>query len=552
MKKILLSLVLLVSCFLPLISQVIWSADPEQSTDLNQFFRRFDSGNYPQDYCVTQGDEAGVAPSRVTTPTDPTHGKVWKVNKPQDRKRGELARAEGETETYSAREGDDIYIGWRWKIDTENGQNIKEESTVWQWKSEGAHDQNYPINMEYDGDLTLNAWGPDYTNSVSQASRRTVLWRRAVPQNTWVTLVVRIKVEKENFGGLVQFWFNGQQQELSNSNFNNYRVNLSPDRLSAFHRTNDGTGVYPKWGIYNKKSCAYNASAYFDDMKIGRNLNAVMPSGNTVNTPPTITLTSPSNGDTYALGQSIDLRATANDDGAVAKVNFKVNGEFYSQDSDLPYLGTFTPTQVGTYVIGARAFDAQDLQTESTVTITVTQPNRPPTGIFTAPLADQFMEGYPELYIRVNETDLDGDSVDITLFMDEVEIRTEENGPFEWGHVTAAGTDLRSETLGLTEGEHVLKAVLVDAKGATNTITKTIRVNRVVTATQQQTLSNMSIYPNPSETGIFYLNQPFSYRVLGLKGDQVLQGHSNQIDLSAQPQGVYILSIGSQKVKLVR
>lgn len=260
-------------------AQVIWSADPNESTNVNDFFRRFDEGNYPQDYCKSPGDEAGVAHSGVTTPTDPTYGRVWKVNKPKNRKRGELARAEGEVKFYEPSEGDDIYIGWRWKIDTEDGAKITDEATVWQWKSISPHDQNYPLNMEYDGDLTLNAWGPDYANNTSQSSVRTVLWRKAIPQDTWVTFVVRIKVDKDDFGGLVQFWYNGVQQELGNANSNKYRVNISEDKLTVSHRTNDGKGVYPKWGIYNKKSCAYDVSAYFHDMKIGRSLDSVLPSG---------------------------------------------------------------------------------------------------------------------------------------------------------------------------------------------------------------------------------------------------------------------------------
>lgn len=275
----LLSIALLCLCFCAEASaQVIWSADPNESTNVNDFFRRFDEGNYPQDYCKTPGDEAGVSHSGVTTLSDSTYGRVWKVNKPKNRKRGEFARTEGDKNFYEPSEGDDIYIGWRWKIGTEDGAKITNEVTVWQWKSISPHDQNYPLNMEYDGDLTLNAWGPDYANNTSQKSMRTVLWRKAVSQDTWVTLVVRIKVDKDDFGGLVQFWYNGVQQELDNTKFNKYSVKLSEDNLTAYHRTNDGKGVYPKWGIYNKKSCAYDASAYFDAMKVGKSLDSVLPS----------------------------------------------------------------------------------------------------------------------------------------------------------------------------------------------------------------------------------------------------------------------------------
>lgn len=551
MKKIL--LVLISFQFYLAESQVIWSADPSQSTNENNFFRRFDSGNYPSDYCSTVGDEAGVPPSTVTTTNDPVHGKVWKVNKPINRKRGELARAEGTLNSYTAKEGDDIYIGWRWKIDTENGAKITQESTVWQWKSEGTHDQNYPLNMEYDGDLTFNAWGPDYANNSSQAAMRTVLWRKAVPQNTWVTFVVRIKIDKDDFGGLVQFWFNGEPQKLTNAEFDKYQVNLSSDKYTANHRTNDGSGVYPKWGIYNKKSCEYNASAYFDEMKIGESLSSVMPSGSTTpNSPPTVKMTSPSNGATFNIGETINLNATASDDGSVAKVNFKVNGAYYSQDQTMPYTGSFTPTETGIYVLSARAFDDEDAQTEDAVTVTVVQPNRAPSGYFVEPSFDEIEEGYTQLYVKVKDTDIDGDSVDITLYIDDVLIRKEQSGAFEWGHITPAGTDLRGETLNLTPGMHVLKAVILDERGMSATITKQLRVTSTVTGIFGFNENKVEVYPNPSNSGVFHLDNSMTFEVYDVQGHLVLQGSNDKIDLSGMPKGVYVLQTGDSVIRLMK
>nr|WP_224745756.1 heparin lyase I family protein [Neiella litorisoli] len=258
-------------------AQIIWSADPNQSTKVGDFFKRFDDGNYPQDYCVSKGDEAGVTPSSVSVVTDPEFGKVWQINKPKNRKRGEFARFEGLVNSLSPKEGDDIYIAWKWKIDTQDGAQIDKEITVFQWKSASPHNQNYPLNMEYDGDLTLNAFGADYEGKVGQFARRAVLWRQPVPQNEWVSFVVHIKVDKDDFGGLVRFWFNGEQQELDNLQSKKYRVKLSDDHKTVYHRTNDGRFVYPKWGAYNKKSCHYNVNAYFHDMKVGTTLSSVLP-----------------------------------------------------------------------------------------------------------------------------------------------------------------------------------------------------------------------------------------------------------------------------------
>ena len=256
----------------PLSAEIIWSADPHKSTNVTDFFKRLDDGNYPKDYCVVEGDEKGITSSSVTVVKDEKLGKVWMINKPINRKRGEFARFEGKLDNFSPKEGDDIYVAWQWKIDTVDQAKIDKEVTVFQWKSASPHNQNYPLNMEYDGELTLNAWGPNYVENKGYHKRRTVLWRKAVPQNEWVSIVIRIKVDKDDFGGLVQFWFNGEQQILGNLESQSYQVKLSEDKKTVFHRTNDGSFVYPKWGAYNKKSCKYNINAYFHNMKVGTSL----------------------------------------------------------------------------------------------------------------------------------------------------------------------------------------------------------------------------------------------------------------------------------------
>lgn len=649
LKKILIAFVCFQFSFVQ--AQVIWHADPSSSTNPNDFFRRFDSGNYPADFCYTSGDQNGVTASKVSTPNDSQYGKVWKINKPKNRKRGEFARAEGDKDYYKPKVGDDIYIGWRWKIGTENNTSINNEVAVWQWKAEGAHNQNYPVNLEYDGDLTLNAFGPDWYGGSFPSNRRAIIWRKAVPQDTWVTIVVRIKVSKSDKGakdGFVEFWFNGVKQKLGTGTNNNYKVDLSSDKYKAYHRTYDGTGVYPKWGVYNKNSCSYNASAYFDELKIGSSLTSVLPSGsNVANKPPTVNMTSPSNGAVFNVGEKIDLKATASDtDGNVDKVNFKLNGVYYSQDNDGPaYTGTFTPTSPGTYKLSARAFDDDNAQTENEVTITVVsannlptvnmtspsngstfdlgetinlsatanddgsvdyvnfkvndayysqdkigpaytsaftpttpgiyklsakafdntgltkevainitvvQPNRPPSGYFVNPAFDEIEEDYEKLYVRVQDTDIDGDSVDITLYIDDVLIRQEKSGVFEWGHITNAGDDFTDETLNLEPGMHTLKAVILDERGLTATITKDLLVKeKFVTSISGKESSNIFVFPNPSKSGVFHLNESKDWKVYELQGGLILEGASETVDLSSFANGVYLIKANGNVVRLI-
>ena len=96
----------------------IWYGDPNKPwRDVFVNFNREDNG--------------GTNPTLIST-TDPQHGKIWRVHKPAGAKRAEISRAKG----YNQREGETIYIGWRWKIDIANA-NPTNGFAVFQWKSEG-------------------------------------------------------------------------------------------------------------------------------------------------------------------------------------------------------------------------------------------------------------------------------------------------------------------------------------------------------------------------------------------------------------------------------
>jgi hypothetical protein len=98
-----------------------------------------------------------------------------------------------------------------------------------------------------------------------------------------------------------------------------------------------------------------------------------------------IVMTSPEANSSFELGQTITLSAEAvSTEFDITKVNFKINGSFYKQDSTAAYSTTWTPTEAGTYTVTARVFNADgaSLETASrTVTITdEEEPEVPDTG----------------------------------------------------------------------------------------------------------------------------------------------------------------------------
>ncbi|MEO6237798.1 MAG: Ig-like domain-containing protein [Vicinamibacterales bacterium] len=105
------------------------------------------------------------------------------------------------------------------------------------------------------------------------------------------------------------------------------------------------------------------------------------------NTPPTVSLTSPANGASYAAPATIALNATAADsNGTVARVEFYAGSTLLNSDSAAPYSFTWSNVLAGTYAVRAIAYDNAGATTSSaTATVTVAAAQPPPTAVvFTA------------------------------------------------------------------------------------------------------------------------------------------------------------------------
>jgi len=80
--------------------------------------------------------------------------------------------------------------------------------------------------------------------------------------------------------------------------------------------------------------------------------------GGTGNTAPTISLTSPTSGQSFPAGSSVTLAANASDPGgAVTRVEFRVDGNLVNTDTSSPYSFTVTGLAAGNHTAQATAFD---------------------------------------------------------------------------------------------------------------------------------------------------------------------------------------------------
>lgn len=248
----------------------LWYGDPNRSwRDVFVNFNREDAG--------------GTNPT-LTTVGDAQHGTVWSIHKPSGAKRAEISRAKG----YAQQEGEQIYVGWRWKAEIASGQPSGRGFATFQWKTAGSPSrQNYPFQMSYNGrTLSLNLYGPgeetwDEPGSIQR--RRNTVWSRDIAEGEWADIVLGIKVsrydgDQNSRKGHLEIWFNGQKQVLTPENgATEYDVQLSGDRTRVFHRTNDGSLTYPKWGAYGGPTRDFDIRVYLDEMRIGRDYASAAP-----------------------------------------------------------------------------------------------------------------------------------------------------------------------------------------------------------------------------------------------------------------------------------
>ena len=156
---------------------------------------------------------------------------------------------------------------------------------------------------------------------------------------------------------------------------------------AATHTTNDNPLLFGHWvpageywdGLVDEVRL-YSRS--LTESEIQATMNT--PIGPAVNQPPTVALTAPANGATFAAPATVDLSATASDpENSLARVEFYSGSTLLATDTTAPYSFTWSSVPAGSYAIRAVAYDGSGASASSaTSTITVTAgTTSPPTGV---------------------------------------------------------------------------------------------------------------------------------------------------------------------------
>ncbi len=182
------------------------------------------------------------------------------------------------------------------------------------------------------------------------------------------------------------------------------------------------------------------------------------------NQPPTVTFTSPTNGQTVSGTISVSVNAT-DADGTVASVKFDLPDGTSVTDTTSPYSTTFDTTKVanGNYTIKATATDNQNATTVATVPITVHN-NVPPTVSITSPTNSSTVSG--TVTVVASAADSDGF---ITMVAFDLPDGTS---------VAATATPFSAvfDSTKVPNGSHTITATATDNQNATTVTSVTITV----------------------------------------------------------------------------
>ncbi len=176
---------------------------------------------------------------------------------------------------------------------------------------------------------------------------------------------------------------------------------------------------------------------YNSPSSILKAINEAAGNNNPINNPPTVTWTSPGDGETIEQTtlSSIAIQATATDsDGAIQSFSFKHNNTTINASvSGSTYSANFTPSAFGEYSLIASATDNKGATTTKTITFTVKEKviggNTPPTISSLDPQNNSIIEQSTLSSIELKATITDDNAVDTVKFVvNTTEITPTKNG----------------------------------------------------------------------------------------------------------------------------
>ena len=178
------------------------------------------------------------------------------------------------------------------------------------------------------------------------------------------------------------------------------------------------------------------------------------------NQPPTVAITSPTNGASFTSPANVPITANASDpDGSVTNVAFFDGSTFLGETNNTPYTVTAT-LATGSHALTAVVTDNLGLSATSVVvTVTVSVANVPPSVTITNPPDNSTFGNTDTITIGASASDTDGSVTNVQFF----------DGLLSLGNRTTSPYTVSIGAFGFALGLHTVTAVASDNLGATAT-----------------------------------------------------------------------------------
>ena len=180
----------------------------------------------------------------------------------------------------------------------------------------------------------------------------------------------------------------------------------------------------------------------------------------TVGTPPTVSLTAPTDQSSVVVGTNVTLSATAaatNTPGNITKVVFNVDGTPVATVTGYPYNATYKFLNTGSYQLSAQVTDNNG-NTANSATVLIFVVNQPPPVVnITSPATGNSVSVSSGVTVTANATSPAGTIASVQFFENNNPIGTSSAPPY-----TATFTPL-------SEGLYTLTAIATDSSGETTT-----------------------------------------------------------------------------------
>ncbi|SER03155.1 hypothetical protein SAMN05421690_100634 [Nitrosomonas sp. Nm51] len=236
----------------------------------------------------------------------------------------------------------------------------------------------------------------------------------------------------------------------------------------------------------NNNIIKFHSSEFSNDPLLRPSLEIeYVSSSGPANFPPSISLTTPSEGAVFTEGDLISLTANANDtDGNIAKVEFYADDVLLGEDTGSPFEFSWSSATVGTHTLKAVAIDDKNKKTTSSnISITVnstTVVNLPPTINLVSPVTGTSFQTGASISLSATADDSDGIVTKVAFYANGNLLGEVSSAPFEFAWTNP------------TTGTHNLNAIATDDNGATAasqisqvTVTQSGSGNNIIISLQQ-------------------------------------------------------------------